>query len=247
MHFRITCATLGLMILCVPSVFGQAPQAPQAQKAATSGPIKVPSSIGLVDIGYLLKKHPTMDAKMLAIQEEMTRAQEEIESRRKSLLSETEIVGKYNQDSPEFKQKQEFLISQESKLRVDFMRKEKEFAEKNAGVIFESYQTINIAIEQVAKHHDYDLILRYSREQSEMDPKKPQTVNFGIQRDVLFFNPQVDVTEYVLSYLTLNIGPLAAAAAKTVPVQTAGTPAPQPTTPTQPIRQATQQPIQPRR
>jgi Skp family chaperone for outer membrane proteins len=224
-HFRITFATIALLGMCAaPSAFGQGTQA-SAQAVAPAGPKNGPSSIALVDVGYILKQHPTMNTNMEAIKAEMTQAQEDIETRRKSLLAETEMVGKnYNQDSPEFKQKQETLISQESKLRVDFMGKEKEFAEKQAGVIFSSYQSINQAISVVAKHYQYDLVLRYSREQNEMDPKKPQSVNFGIQRDVLFLNPQVDVTELVLNVLKSNVG--------------ASAPAPSATPTQQPLRSA---------
>ena len=184
MPFRMTTATIALMGICAAqSVFGQAPQAQQAQPA---GPKNGPSSIALVDVGHILKNHPTMNNEMEAIKAEMTKAQEEIETRRKSLLAETEMVQKnYDTNTADFKQKQEQLISQESKLRVDFMGKEKEFAEMQAGVIYRSYQSINKAIEVVANHYKYDLVLRYSKEQDQMDPKKPQSVNFGIQRDVL--------------------------------------------------------------
>lgn len=244
MHFRITFATIALLGLCAaPSTFGQGPQA-SAQAAAPAAPKNGPSSIALVDVGYILKQHPTMNSNMEAIKSEMTQAQEDIETRRKSLLAETEMVGKnYNTDSPEFKQKQETLISQESKLRVDFMGKEKEFAEKQAGVIFNSYQSINQAIATVANHYQYDLVLRYSREQNEMDPKKPQTVNFGIQRDVLFLNPQVDVTDLVLSVLKANVG-----ASAPTPTQQPGRSASAPAPAQQPGRGAsapapTQQPV----
>jgi Skp family chaperone for outer membrane proteins len=217
------------MGLCAaPTVFGQAPQA---------GPKNAPVSVALVDVGYILKQHPNMNANMEAIQAEMKQAQDDIEGRRKGLLSETEMVGKtYDQNSPEFKQKQEALISQESKLRVDFMSKEKEFAEKQAGVIYNSYQSINQAIKIVADHYKYDLVLRYSKEQNEMDPKKPQTVNFGIQRDVLYLNPQIDVTELVLDVLKRSV-PAAPSTALTAPV-----------TPTQGgVRQATPPNSQPAR
>ncbi len=236
MHFRITFATIAILGLCAaPSAFGQGAQA-SAQAVAPAGPKNGPSSIALVDVGYLLKQHPTMNTNMEAIKAEMTQAQEDIETRRKALLAETEMVGKnYNPDSPEFKQKQETLISQESKLRVDFMGKEKEFAEKQAGVIFSSYQSINQAISYVAKNYQYDLVLRYSREQNEMDPKKPQSVNFGIQRDVLYLNPQVDVTELVLHILKSNVG-ASAPAPTTQPVRSTSAPAATPTQ--QPLRSA---------
>lgn len=205
------------MGLCAaPAVFGQAPQQPQQQQAQPGAPKAGPSSIALVDVGYILKNHPSMNANMESIKAEMAQAQEDIETRRKSLLAESEMVGKnYNADSADYKQKQEALISAESKLRVDFMGKEKEFAEKQAGVILTSYQQINSAIAFVAEHYKYDLVLRYSKEQDQMDAKKPQSVNFGIQRDVLYHNPQIDVTELVLSVVKRNVP--AAPAAATAP------------------------------
>ena len=57
-----------------------------------------------------------MEANMAGLKEEMSRAQEDIENRRKSLLQEQESIGTaYQPDSQEFKQKQESLISRESK------------------------------------------------------------------------------------------------------------------------------------
>ena len=205
-----------------PTVFGQAPAAGQA---APAGPKQGASSIALVDVGYILKNHPNMEANMEAIKAEMTKAQEEIETRRTALLKDQESLGKtFEPDSLQFKQKQESLISLESKLRVDFMGKEKEFAEKQATVIFNSYQSINRAILTVAKHYQYDIVLRYSKEQNEMDPKKPQSVNFGVQRDVLFHNPGIDVTEIVLGVLNRDEPKATVPTSVTTPTSPAQTP-----------------------
>jgi Skp family chaperone for outer membrane proteins len=196
-------------ICAAQSLFGQGPQAQPTQgagQAQPAGPKNGPSSIAVVDVGHILNNHPTMKPNLKTLEAEMKTAQEEIETRRKALLSETEMVQKnYDTNTAEFKQKQEQLISQESKLRVDFMGKEKEFAERQANVIYQSYQSINEAIKKVAEYYKYDLVVRYSREQNEMNPKDPKTVNFGIQRDVLFFNPQVNLTEIVLNVLNNSV------------------------------------------
>ena len=221
MHFRISIATIALMGLCAAPTLGQAPG---GAAQSPTGPKQGPSSIGLVDVGYILKNHPNMNANMEAIKAEMTQAQEDIESRRTALLKDQEAIGTmFQPDTPGFKQKQESLLTQESKLRVDFMGKEKEFAEKQAAVIFNSYQSINRAIGLVATHLNYDLVLRYSKEQNEMDPKKPQSVNFGVQRDVLYHNPGIDVTEMVLAVLKRDepakVAPVSATPGGTAPRQ----------------------------
>ena len=181
------------------SVFAQA----QSQNVPPSQPPKTgATSIALVDVGAIIKAHPTMNAEMEKIKAEMEAAHDAIENRRKSLLTESEtIVRDYDPNTPDFKQKQEELLNKESKLRVDFLGQEKDFAEKQAKVVFDSYTDINEAIKTVAAAYKFDVVLRFSKEQDEMDPKKPQSVNFGLQRDVLYQAPGLDITDFVLFVL----------------------------------------------
>lgn len=227
MHFRISLATVALMGICSASAMAQAPaaNAPQsAQPQQPQGPKTGATSVALVDVGFLLKNHPTMNAEMEKIKAEMQAAQDQIEARRKELLSQSEAIGKnLESSSPEFKQKQEELLNAESKLRVDFMGKEKEFAEKQAGVVYKSYKDITTAINSVADYYKFDLVLRFSKEQNEMDYKKPRTVDFGIQRDVVYQAPGMDLTDIVLYVLRNNVQATPAAVKPAVP-QTASRP-----------------------
>ncbi len=205
MHFRISLAAIALTCICSATSFGQAAEGNGGQAAK-------PSAIALVDIGYLIQNHPTMKGEVEKIKEEMTRAQDEIETRRKDLLAQSESIGKtFDSNSPDFKQKQEELISKESRLRVDFLEKEKEFAERQAGVLAKSYKDITETIAIIAQYNKYDMVLRFSREQDEMDPKKPNTVHFGIQKDVVYQSAGMDLTDVTLTYLTqrLNAAPAA--------------------------------------
>lgn len=224
MHFRICLATVALMGICSASAMAQAPAANGQQPQQPQGPKTGPTSVALVDVGFLLKNHPTMNAEMEKIKAEMQAAQDQIEARRKELLSQSEAIGKnLESSSPEFKQKQEELLNAESKLRVDFMGKEKEFAERQAGVVYKSYQDITTAISTVANHYKFDLVIRFSKEQNEMDYKKPRTVDFGIQRDVVYQAPGMDVTDIALYVLKNNVQATPAAVKPAVP-QTAGRP-----------------------
>jgi Skp family chaperone for outer membrane proteins len=223
-HFRICLATVALMGICSASAMAQAPAANGQQPQQPQGPKTGPTSVALVDVGFLLKNHPTMNAEMEKIKSEMQAAQDQIEARRKELLSQSEAIGKnLESSSPEFKQKQEELLNAESKLRVDFMGKEKEFAERQAGVVYKSYQDITTAIGAVANHYKFDLVIRFSKEQNEMDYKKPRTVDIGIQRDVVYQAPGMDVTDIALYVLKNNVQATPAAVKPAVP-QTAGRP-----------------------
>lgn len=205
MRLRISLATIAMMGICSANAIAQAPAA--AGNTPPSQPPKTgATSVALVDVGYIIKNHPSLNAEMERLNGEVKAAQDQIEQRRTALLAESEkVAGSFDQNHPDFKAKQEQLLNQESKLRVDFLGQEKEFAEKRATVMAKSYTDVTAAINTVAEAYKFDLVLRYSKEQNEMDPKKPQTVSFGVQRDVLFQSPGLDVTDYVLFVLKSRV------------------------------------------
>jgi Skp family chaperone for outer membrane proteins len=89
--FRFSLATVALMGLGTASVFAQAP----SQNVPPSQPPKNgPTSVALVDVGAIIKAHPTMNAEMEKIKAEMEAAHDAIENRRKSLLTESETIVK---------------------------------------------------------------------------------------------------------------------------------------------------------
>ncbi|MCY3011541.1 MAG: OmpH family outer membrane protein [Planctomycetota bacterium] len=218
MRLRISLATVAMMGICSAKALAQAPAA--AGNTPPSQPPKTgATSVALVDVGYIIKNHPNLNAEMERLNAEVKTAQEQIEQRRTSLLAESEKVaaaaGAFDTSHPDFKAKQEQLLNQESKLRVDFLGQEKEFAEKRATVMAKSYQDVSAAINTVAEAYKFDLVLRYSKEQNEMNPKNPQSVSFGVQRDVLFQAPGLDVTDYVLYVLKSRVPAVPTATANT--------------------------------
>lgn len=227
MHLRFSLATVALLGLCASTASVQANELPQPKVG--------PTSVALVDVGYLIQNHPTMKGEVESIRLEMENAQKEMDARRKDLMAQSEQVGKtYDSSSPDFKQKQQELINKESTLRVDFMEKEKEFAERHAGLLARSYKEITDSIQMIANHYKFDLVIRYSKEQDEMDPKKPRTVEFGVQKDVLFRAENMDVTPHVMYVLTSKYPgaaqPAATSQAAAPNAQTANRPAGAPQT-----------------
>lgn len=206
MRLRISLATIAMMGICSANAIAQAPAAVAGNTPPSQPPKTGATSVALVDVGYVIKNHPSLNAEMERLNAEVKTAQEQIEQRRTSLLAESEKVGTtFDTNSPDFKAKQEQLLNQESKLRVDFLGQEKEFAEKRATVMAKSYQDVTAAINTVAEAYKFDLVLRYSKEQNEMNPKNPQSVSFGVQKDVLFQAPGLDVTDYVLYVLKSRV------------------------------------------
>lgn len=199
MLFRIRTAVLALALTLSSTVaFAQiGAQAPQPQT----------TSVAVVDMDHVLDNHPTFKAQMESMKAEYQKTMEDFETRRKAMVQELEqLNSSLATDSPEYKTKQESLVGRDSKLRLEVMNKEKEFGERQARLIKETYETIVAGVTGAAQYYKYDLVVRYSRKQAaQMDPKKPQSVMIGADREVIFFNPQHDLTDTVIAMLKRDI------------------------------------------
>jgi len=188
-------------------------QAPQPQ----------PTSTAVVDLDHVLDSHPSFMATMESLKAEYQKTMEDFEARRKKLASDaSQLNDALAPDSPEFKKKQEMLVGEDSKLRLEVVNKEKEFGERQARLIMDTYNQVVTAVDVAAKHYKYDMVVRYSRKQAtKMDPKKPNTVQIGLDREVIFFNPQHDLTDTIVAMLKRDIQPDPAATGVGKPAQTA--------------------------
>lgn len=184
-----------------------------AQTGAEIQPRLTP--VAVVDMEHVLDNHPTFTAQMESMKAEFQQTMKDFEERRKKLSeSIQQLNAQLNSDSPEFKQREEAIVSQESKLRLDAKNKQEEFDERQARLMYDTYNQIVNGVAVAAKYYKFDLVVRYNRKQStQMNPKKPQSVLYGADREVIYFNTDNDLTDVVIGLLKRDIPAAATAAA----------------------------------
>lgn len=170
--------------------------APAAAQSAAAG-----NRMAVIDIGHIFDNHPSYKARIAGIDEEMKRAEEQINARREGLLKEIEVLRNLVENSADYKAKEEEIAKEESRLKLEFGRREKGFAEQKAQVVYDIYNQLQQVVSAFAEHNGIDLVIRYSRKQKEMDPKRPQSVIEGINREVVFHRATIDMTDSVLDYI----------------------------------------------
>ncbi len=167
--------------------------------AQGAAPATGAAKIGVVDIGFIFKNHPTMKTQIEGIDAQIKSAEDEINARREVVLKEIEKLKNFREESQEYKQLEERIAKLEADLKLEFMRKEKEFAESKAKIIFDAYQNVQGSVKAIAEHYGFDVVMRYSQE--EMDYKRPATVSGGINRDIVYFKQSIDLTGTVMQML----------------------------------------------
>ncbi len=181
------------------------PSVVNAQGAATAA--AAPARIGVVDMKYIFDKHPTLKAKIEAVDAQIQAEETSINSRRELILKDLEKLREIREDSVDYKKQEEKIAAAEAELKLEFVRKEKEFAEAKAKVLMDTYTEVQNAVKQIAEYNQISVVLRYSKD--DMDVKRPASVTQGIGRDLVYYSPSIDMTAGVLQLLGASTAPAA--------------------------------------
>lgn len=188
-----------------------------AQEAQPAGaqPAAARPIVGVIDMGYLLKNHPTMKAEIDAIETSMKAADESMSAKRDSILKQMEqLREKYTEGTPEYDREEKAIASQDTEFRLELVKMRKEFDSSRANVLVKVYSEITHWVKYLSDNMGIQLVMRITREK--MDASKPETVQMVMSQDVLYYSPTVDYTDWVLKALQNE-------AAKTANARPAGT------------------------
>jgi Skp family chaperone for outer membrane proteins len=172
---------------------------PSVTNAQNADPMK----IGVVDIKYIFDNHPTLKSKIEQVDAEIRAEEESINKRRETILKDLEKLRDYKEDTAEYRAQEEKIAGAESELKLEFVRKEKDFARAKAKIILDTYKEIQGNVKMLADYHKISVVLRYSKD--EMDAEKPASVTQGIARDLVYFSESVDMTNSILTLMKRNM------------------------------------------
>lgn len=173
-----------------------------AQEAQTAAqPAAASPVVGVIDMGYLLKNHPTMKAEIDAIETSMKAADETMSAKRDSILKQMEqLREKYTEGTPEYEREEKAIASQDTEFRLELVKMRKEFDSSRANVLVKVYSEITGLVKYLSDNMGIQLVMRITREK--MDASKPETVQMVMSQDVLYYSSTVDYTDWVLNALT---------------------------------------------
>lgn len=171
------------------------PTVAQSEKAAAG-------KIGLIDIVYVFKNYDKVETMLKALAEEA----KETDSALKTKVQDMQQIqkqlksGNLAQGSPQYKQLEQKLITLSTEVESERKMRQLEFVRKESEIYKSVYVEIQDTVSMFAKHYDYDVILKFSRDNVD-EASNPQQVMQRMNRQVVHFDPQDDITEPILKYL----------------------------------------------
>lgn len=174
----------------------------QGQQGAAARPAsELPHKIGLIDMAHVFKEYKKFEALRADLKDDLDAA----EADAKKLADKIQAIqnelksGVFKEGSQEYISRETQLAKLTSEFQTSRTVLQKEFVRKESKIYGTIYKEVEDAIEKYCRAYKYTLIMRFSRD--ELNTDDPQKLVTGLQRTVLHFRPEDDLTDSVIEYL----------------------------------------------
>lgn len=175
--------------------------------ANAQGPGAAPvrgTNVAVVDVGFIFKNATRFKQSMDDIKNDDERFKQEVIAKQEAMQADVQNLQKMSKTSTDYKILEERIAGDQTKLRLDMARKQKERVEQEAKIYFNAYRELEDQINKFATTYGIDLVLRFNGE--EMDPSQPESVLNGINRFVVY-QRDLNITGHILDQMNRNSPP----------------------------------------
>jgi len=168
------------------------------------------TKIGLIDMAEVFKEYEKFEALRDGLKADI----KVTDAKAKQMATQAQAMqaklksGNFKQDSPEYKQ----IESQLTQLRAEFTtfknQSQREFMKKESQIYKTVYLEVSDAVAKYAGYYKYTLVLRFNRKSLE-DADNPQGVLQSMNKQIIYSEPEHDITDSIVDYLNRLYAPQA--------------------------------------
>ena len=192
---RATTVVAALLAVCLLNT------AARAQNTARPGG----TSVAVIDLGDVFEKHARLKAQLEQIKSQIDGFENYVREGKQKIDSLAEQLKTLKPGTPDYASKEKEFASIQADLQVQVRQKSREFLEQEARIRFDAYQEIQEHVKTFCQSYGIQLVIRFNREP--IDPTKPQEVQMGLNRPIVYQN-SLDITPHIID----SVNPPAAAA-----------------------------------
>jgi Skp family chaperone for outer membrane proteins len=205
------------------SLFAQAPQygtqAPAMQVGAgQTQPMTAPiqgapvangglgvNGVAVVDVAYIFKKHARFLQQMDMMKQKVETAEKELQRDQEDLKRMSEQLKTFAPGSPDYKKLEADMLKKQGDLNLNVSLQKKDFMEQEGKIYFNVSREIDDAVKQLATKNNIVLVLRFNGDP--VDPVDRNDILRGINKPIVYYDPRMDITPYVLQDLNRSATP----------------------------------------
>jgi len=185
----VTFVALVSLAVCVPAVQAQ-------QQTGASSP---PAKVGLIDMARVFREYTKFNVLREDLKSEIQKADEQAKAMAVKISKLQEEMKQFKQDSPEYAQREKELTRLTTEFETFRKQKQREFVRKEADIYKTIYLEVVDVVRKYAEYYNYTLVLRFNGDK--LDTDDPQQLIRGLNRQVVYYRAEDDITPAIIEYL----------------------------------------------
>lgn len=156
--------------------------------------------VGLIDMAHVFKNYDKFKSMTEDMQAEAKTAQEDAQKMVDDMKAIQITMKDLAEGSPDYAKQEEKILTLQSKLETFRKVQQREFLRKEAEIYKTVYMEVQDAVQKYAKYYKYTLIIRFNR-QDVGAAENPQEIISSMNRQVVYYREQDDLTNPILNFL----------------------------------------------
>ncbi len=202
--------SLSLLAFAMTVVLALSPARVSAQQGAAGAPAAKPHQVGLIDLAHIFQNYSKFKDQTQTLRTAAESAQAQVIQMGEVMKSKQLELQALNPGSPDYATLESQLFEMQGKLQAFQQTEQREIMRKQADLYKEIYMEVQKATGEYAAYYNYTLVLRFNREEAQ-DSNDPQKIIQGLNRQVVFYQTNDDITDQILDYLNDKYAKTAAA------------------------------------
>ena len=164
----------------------------------------VPHKVGLIDMAYVFKHYKKFETLREDLKVEIATSEEKAKMMQQETQTLQAQLKTFAEGSTEYAKIEKQLVQKAADFEGFRRQMSREFLKKESQIYLQVYNEVSTMVTKYAEHFKYTLVMRFNRE--ELDTENPQQLLQGMNRQVVYYRADDDITEQVLKELNRKLG-----------------------------------------
>jgi len=198
--------TVRAALLVLVTGLAWVPAAVQAEGRAPDSPHR----IALIDMARVFKNYKKFEALREELKGDLTKSEEKFKLMAEQIRKEqTELKG-FKEGTDEFAQKEKLVMQHTTQAEAFRKTQQRDLIRREAQIYKTVYLEVADAVQKYASHFNYTLVLRFTSDDVDQTDN-PEEVMRGLNKQVVYYRPNDDITNSIVSFLNRSYQKTAAA------------------------------------
>ena len=173
--------------------------------AAAADKPGIPHKVGLIDMAFVFKHYKKFESLREDLKVEIAESEEKAKLMQKETADLQGQMKQFQEGSAEYTKVEKQLVNKAAEFENFRRQMSREFLKKESQIYLQVYNEVSKMVEKYAVFYKYTLIMRFNRE--DLDTENPTQLLQGMNRQVVYYRGDDDITSPVLESLNKRFSP----------------------------------------